>query len=369
MSVAAHTHPRSPGGQRAAPAHRAPGKAIRTTVHAPVPMGAGFVDFFLTGFFRILPRRDMDDTSVTTLVFLSTHVVDDIDVQVIAASGRALRAMPSARLWLLLLTPSCTEPDSAALAARLGCSVHAWSEKELFALFPRLGAGAAALATSRSVRWQAPYLKMYAWLHASLALWDHRHGGRFPHARWWWRLELDVLFAGPFPRLLSQTADHHADVLLPKVNLRGASSYYPHWNASSNAQALAELPTNKHAYSIVPIGRYSSHFLRTIMRPRWETGLLGMEEIMIPSLCLATAGCEVGTLVGPFQRRGELSRMRPMPPWNCSDFVSAWARADGTLWHPVKDRSCFAAALNGACNDASATEQQKAHCSSGTRAG
>ena len=135
----------------------------------------------------------MEARLVSSLVFVTTHVVDETDAQLVAASARALRALPSVSLWLLLLSPSPAELNASSLAARLGCEVHLWSESQLFALFPRLGAAAAKLDTVRTLRWQAPYLKMYTWLHASLALWDEAHGGRFPHAQWWWRLETDVL--------------------------------------------------------------------------------------------------------------------------------------------------------------------------------
>ena len=47
-----------------------------------------------------------------------------------------------------------------------------------------------------------PNLKLYFFMHSALLLWLRAHGSSYPRLRYMWRLEPDVLFAGPLSHLV-----------------------------------------------------------------------------------------------------------------------------------------------------------------------
>ena len=99
----------------------------------------------------------------------------------------------------------------------------------------------------------------------------------------------------------------------------------------------------------MPIGRYSVRFLRDVMRPKWEAGSAGYEEITIPSFCLADGGrADKGCKLHAFSRGRSVDGRHVIykPDWGCLEFLAARTFRNGTneIWHPVKRRRCVAAA-------------------------
>ena len=118
---------------------------------------------------------------------------------------------------------------------------------------------------------------------------------------------------------------------------------YSHW--AWNAHLLRGAPVEQHVYSLVPVGRFSTAFLRIMARDLWEPGAVGYEEISMPLACARAAGCTFAAMGGALA-----GNVRYKPSWNCSQFLAARRRAVAAsrrpqLFHPVKQRGCFADAL------------------------
>ena len=139
-----------------------------------------------------------------------------------------------------------------------------------------------------------------------------------------------------------------ADLLLPKLVREADNPRYSHW--AWNAHLLRDAPAAQRAYSLVPVGRFSSAFLRLMARDVWEpgaVGAVGYEEISMPLACARAAGCTVAAMGGALA-----ANVRYRPSWNCSQFLAARRRTAASssrrpqLFHPVKQRACFADALD-----------------------
>ena len=240
-----------------------------------------------------------------------------------------------------------------SVARTPGCSQRATSTTGA------TGASPPSAATHAPCSTYAPNLTPLAprrrWFHCSLALWNASFGAGYPRLRWWWRVELDVAFAGSWGWLAERTESVSADVLLASVvpyeNKSGV--VYPHWQ--TNAHLLHGVPREEWTYALVSIGRYSGRFLGE-MAARWARGAIGFEEVALPMTCYALGreACELGT----FRRLRTKSRWRPTmiadffrfrPVWECADFVGAASRHTHEIWHPLKERDCWVQYLD-ACD-------------------
>mgnify|MGYP004223670227 CR=1 FL=1 len=92
----------------------------------------------------------------------------------------------------------------------------------------------------------------YFWFHCSLRLWQLSFGHAAPRPRFWWRVELDVLFAGLWPWLLERATSSSADLLLPKLVRYDTPTgrIYPHWE--HNGAVLRASPRKDWRYGLVP---------------------------------------------------------------------------------------------------------------------
>ncbi len=68
-----------------------------------------------------------------------------------------------------------------------------WSLENLYRLFPTLRD---AIANSASYKQTGGYLAFYFWFHQSLIYWLKMYRNQFPHVKYLWRIEPDVLFSG-----------------------------------------------------------------------------------------------------------------------------------------------------------------------------
>lgn len=275
---------------------------------------------------------------------LSACRVDHLDVQLLDHYARQLgRWQPASRMWMLLLVPELQRtrrvslPGTAPGGLSHADGVLAWGERALWRRFPKM---ASHIETHPGLKNQTiAYLKLYYFFHASLVLWLDSLADAYPNVQHFWRMEPDVAFAGRFDLLLTLAAHETADVLLPTVAYRQSMLWeYNHWE--HNREWLSTVPLSKHAYALVCIGRYSRRFLRELLLPRWESGLLGYEEIVMPTLCLNTSS------VCSFARMStwhsvSARHVHFKPKWRCSDFLAAMENGTLSLWHPLKDRDCL----------------------------
>ena len=333
--------------------------------------------------------------AVTNLFFIATHEVDDVDVRLFRYYQRALdcaepRDKPHCAavggghhaseisLWVLLyrsvnrfdgVAPSTAEVvrrddvdanEQRRQSAAHGAEVAIWSERDVERVFPKV-----AHAIDR--RWRhyrantshndSNYLHNYYWFHTSLLVWNATYGHAYPNARYFWRLEPDVLYAGrdPLPSLVQRAAMTKVawDVLSPFVQPRNNTELFPetyvsrapykhHWD--KNAELLEGVPPAKQVHVLVCANRYSASFLRDTMGSRWNHGVVGYEEILLPVACLTDRRCSLA----PFSmakipvKHLKYRISRNQEYWNCTQFLDALKSDSRDLWHPVKDRRCYA---------------------------
>ena len=280
----------------------------------------------------------------SSVLFLATHRVDNATAERLLHHARDLARLPPAsrvRPWVLLFA----EPgaDTGHLLPLLDVDVFRWSLDELFELFPRL---ADTWRASRGVRLtEEVYLKHYYLFHAGLALWWKHHGHAYPRLQHMWRIEPDVHLSGGggWASLLMQSSRHRADVLLPMVTTEAdTDEHYVHWE--NNRGWVKSVAPERRVWSLVCVGRFSLHFLLSIMWPQWSEGRLVYEEIFLPTSCHAHQNC---TLADNFGGLADAQRIRFRPIWSCEELrlhlreSTSWP----TFWHPVKDQSCIAKML------------------------
>jgi hypothetical protein len=216
-------------------------------------------------------------------------------------------------------------------------------------------------------KWPA-HIRLYYFFHTSLLLWNATFGHAYPHAEYLWRLEIDVLYAGArsVAALLERPMHSmHAswDVLLPDLTYRDANfsvmgaytgeKNYPHWEIADGRHAIASplppqeailagVPHDHQLAALVSVGRYSTSFLR-LMRDKWDAGIIGYEEILLPTTCQTALQCKLA----PFGTKAKVGvrHIRYRPAYSCEQFLEAHIADAGELWHPVKNRSCFASWL------------------------
>ena len=313
-----------------------------------------------------------DAARVEHLVFVATHASDCAsvtldgcrigldDVRLFDAHARdARRWQPTTGVWLLLFVRANLERGTRARLGDPGRSTdahgaYAWSERALWNAFPLLGAAAAThpgLAQEEST-----YLKLYYYFHAALALWLAEFGRAYPRLRYMWRVETDTMFTGRLDQLVALSAGEDADVLLSHAHRwdqEHGRLNYPHWDR--NTELLSTVPERHRVWALVSVGRFSVRFVREIMAPRWAAGVLGYEEILLPTTCLNTSGCRLAHF-NPWRtvnatrvwfRVGNRTWAVSDPDlvvngsFPCEDALRARTVPTLELWHPVKQRGCF----------------------------
>ena len=224
-----------------------------------------------------------------------------------------------------------------------GAELFLWNEGGLRRLFPLLST---TLASSSGLAATPRKVSKYFFFHASLLLWQATFGHAYPRLEYYWRMEPDVAFAGPLATMLELARPVRADVLLPHIESERQNPTWPHWKR--NAPLLVGVPAEKRLMSLVPVGRYSWRFLNGTMAARWSEGYFGYEEITLPTACATSHAtpCALESLHANAKIRSA-KRVVFRPVWDCSDFLAARQRQTYELWHPVKNRSCFVAWLDG----------------------
>jgi hypothetical protein len=282
------------------------------------------------------------------LFFIATHYIAEADDDLFEQYASQLSRI--APLWVLLFSDNVSASTVVAAIARARAyNIFPWTEQMLFAMYPRLGVAAGRVSAGEHF-----HFRRYYWFHASIGLWRRMYGAAgYEDVRYWWRLEPDVVFTAPLSVLVEQYAADKTDVLLPSYSNRTDDPEYRHWRFSS--QFLVPVPEERQLWSLVSIGRYSTHFL-DYMDTLWALGVAAYEEILLPVACLHyLQGCRLGAFVQvPAAERfnPDWGRFRYVPEWPCAEFlaefgggVNASREGSGELWHPVKDRRCLVAHL------------------------
>ena len=169
------------------------------------------------------------------------------------------------------------------------------------------------------------------------------------------------------------------DLLLPDISFRNSDksvmgahrdaddTKYPHWLIAEGVGArvptlppeeaiLRGVPVASQAYALVCVGRFSHRFLR-LMDVRWRSGTIGYEEVLLPTTCAvedAAAGTQADgnrrrCAMSPFGAKAKIGvrHVRYRPGYTCEDFLRAYLADSNELWHPIKNRTCFAQFVEG----------------------
>lgn len=361
------------------------------------------------GWLRSNAAREAE--AVRQVVFIATHAVDEQDAVILQHYAKSVRQMPDVALWLLLFDNGVADVERYAAEVRSSESMHGlpvglWGEGDVRRLYPRMHTSLQRSARNGSIelmgrsrhgprnRGEMPtYLRYYYFFHTSLLVWHAVHGHAFPHLKFVWRLEMDVLYAGSrsIGGLVSQpmrSAHAEWDLLLPDISFRDTDKSvmgahrdtddksYPHWRIAEGVGALASrlpdeeailrgVPRKQQAFALVCAGRFSMAFMR-LMDARWKRGVIGYEEVLLPTTCAtraaafaeapgagaAPAGSQHETdtcTMAPLGARAKIGvrRIRYRPEYVCEDFLAAWRLGTTELWHPIKNRSCYVRALQG----------------------
>lgn len=290
------------------------------------------------------------DVAPSHLFFLATHYIDQSDSDLFELYASQLRSL--APLWVLLFVEDISAPAVKKASARASAyDVFPWTQAQLFEMYPRLGASAGRISPGEHF-----HFRRYYWFHASIGLWRRMHGGNaaYDGVKFWWRLEPDVVFAGPLHFLVEQHEANAADLLLPSYSNRtDDNGLYRHWKF--NGAILGPVPRERQVWSLVSAGRYSTRFL-DYLDELWRLGVAAYEEILFPVACLHyLPGCTIDAFNPEFWSKPvgmfglcDWGRFRYEPTWPCEDFVAEYgehrAFADNgslALWHPVKERGCM----------------------------
>ena len=314
---------------------------------------------------------------------LAGCVADASDAKLLELYARELRGRPTLGAWLMLyregyeeVTRVRLESKSTAAAAAstrpaaTSCAtcadgIHVYGDQTTWKVFPAMQQ---AVTSHPFIHRELPYLRNYYWFHAALNVWLEAFGGScYPRLRYLWRMETDVLWTSSIDHLFDLSSSEQADVLLPETlgegKSRGAREYY-HFGYSP---FLADVPKEKRVFALVCVGRFSTHFLQDVMAERaWKRGIVGYEEILLPTACLNSSACRLTAFNGWTSVSGNHVKFRvnepspsnpnaslPRRSWECSEYLDARTAKNGMLdlWHPVKDRACVFAALNVTLDD------------------
>ena len=314
--------------------------------------------------------RRCDATSgVSQLLMISSHVtgcpsrddelsacrVQPLDARLLDRYALELRTQPNTAAWLLLYREGYDQftrvqlapPGATPCQSCANASVCMWGERAVWKRFPRLEQ---AIRTHPHIHKEPRYLQFYYWFHASLLVWLEMFGPCYPKAKYIWRVEPDVLFAGTVDQLVDLSNNEPADVLLPEVQFAvNGSVQSNHYHHFAYQTFLDTLSSDRVVWSLVSIGRYSTRFLSGHMARLWAAGVAGYEEILLPTACLNATNCRVAAFNGWDSVSAHHVVFRTADPggpprfWHCSEFKEALMNKDGMLdlWHPVKDRSCL----------------------------
>ena len=288
-------------------------------------------------------------TPLRQAIFFATHTLDDVDERLLRHYSRELAAVPTVGLFTLLFRSEAAAPLAAgelatwdARSKRSGVDLWLWDEPGLRQLFPNLEL---ALHRSAAHKSTPKAVANYFFFHCSLLLWNATFGHLHPSIEYYWRMEPDALFAGSLSRMVELAAPVRVDVLLPHIEPQSNWAAWPHW--SRNSELIANTPADKRFMSLVSFGRYSAHFLRSIMAREWTAGKVGYEEITLPTTCATSSSpCSMES----FWRHCKIKSAKRCvfrPVWNCSSFLKARQQETAELWHPVKDRRCVVEWLDG----------------------
>ncbi len=114
---------------------------------------------------------------------------------------------------------------------------------------------------------------------------------------------------------------------------------------------LQPLPQSQWCRSLVSLGRYSLRFM-THMAEVWRRGVMGYEEVFLPTQCLLLGeGCLLKSMHNvtkhdslrlatstPLVSRDEF---RYRPEVACADVARAAVANSQLLFHPLKSRECW----------------------------
>ena len=305
---------------------------------APAPMG-----------LAPLPRLALPSqhpANAEQVIFFAAHGnLSVTDTRLLAHYSLQLAQAKRVAMWVLLYRPEADGMDILpAESAAVGVPVAAWGDGTLRRGLPLV---AAAIRKDAGLR-ATPNAnhQRYFWFHCSLRLWELSFGHAAARPRFWWRAEMDVLFAGTWPWLLERTLSSSADLLLPSLVRHDTPSglHYPHW--ARNRAVIGASPTKDWVYGrvrqvqavswespgvlqracatraqwerlvaarsgsglgtkhrffrpsqrrLVSVGRYSARFLDALSA-KWDEGWMGYEEISLPMLCqqLGHERCQQG---------------------------------------------------------------------------
>uniref|UniRef100_A0A7S4AZV4 Uncharacterized protein n=1 Tax=Chrysotila carterae TaxID=13221 RepID=A0A7S4AZV4_CHRCT len=294
---------------------------------------------------RVGSHGQQNQNRVTNVVFFATHTTARDDSRLIRHYSQKMRRDASlhAEAWTLLYEDSGKKEghgylDLHAWENYTDARLFVWNEAKLFDLFSALPVALASIPGVSQTK--NIYLKRYFYFHASLLLWNTSHGQEYPHLRYWWRLELDVVFPMGIGMVIRTASLQNADVLLPKLIPASKNTQYQHFQ--KNTAWLSNISRALWTWSLVSIGRYSSRFLRDIMRPQWQSGQIAYEEIALPTSCMISKWCEVRSFSNISHPHLNMSNFRFRPEHACQDFLqSVLSTNKFEIWHPLKNRSCY----------------------------
>ena len=103
---------------------------------------------------------------------------------------------------------------------------------------------------------------------------------------------------------------------------------------------LGSIPLEHRVWALVCVGRFSRSFLHTMAAAWWEQGNAVFEEISLPSTCLAAPNCTLAQFAT--NRSARAAKVKFRPAQNCTAFLRARELNTNELWHPVKQRTCYA---------------------------
>ena len=162
-------------------------------------------------------------------------------------------------LWVLLYAgeggASAEDRAHAKITPGAGYDVFTWSNERLFWAYPAMSS---ALENARRSTRNDPmmsydedeYLFLYYFFHASIGLWRKERGAAYPNARYYWRIEPDVVFTAPISRLVAQFDAFPVDLLLPAYASRATDPAYAMWTKNVGFQdRFDELPPNQQVWS------------------------------------------------------------------------------------------------------------------------